>query len=97
MIRHVVMFKVKDGILRDGADVLGAFEALRALEGCIPEIREWEVGKNFSPRPIAADYVLLSAFDTVKDLEVYVGHRAHRDVVDLLREVCTWQVCDFED
>ena len=97
MIRHIVLFKVKDGLPRDDGDVLRALEALRALEGVIPQIREWEVGENFSTRPVAVDFALISAFDTVQDLGAYIDHEAHRAVVGLLQKVCTWQVCDFED
>ncbi len=97
MIRHIVLFKVKDGVAKGDGEVVRAFEALRALEGVIPQIREWQMGENFSARPLAVDFALLSSFDTVEDLGAYIDHEAHRDVVGLLREVCTWQVCDFED
>ena len=97
MIRHIVLFKVREGVAKDDPRVGKALGALRRLGGRIQLIEEWEVGENFSPRPVAVDFSLLSSFATREDLSAYVEHSDHRDVVALLREVCTWQVCDFED
>ena len=96
MIRHIVLFELNDGVARDDPRVAKAFAGLRALEEKIPLIREWEVGENFSERPVAADFGLFSGFDSVSDLAAYVDHPAHREVVALLGEVCTWKVCDYE-
>jgi hypothetical protein len=95
MIKHIVLFKVREGITREDPRLLRAIDALRELEGRIGGIRSWEVGQNFSDRPIAADYALSSAFDSRDDLARYVDHPAHREVVGMLKEVCTWQVCDY--
>jgi hypothetical protein len=95
MIKHIVLFKVKEGVSGEDPRLLRAIATLRELEGEIGGIRSWEVGKNFSDRPIAADYALSSAFDSREDLARYIDHPAHREVVGMLKEVCTWQVCDY--
>ena len=96
MIKHIVLFKVREGIGGEDPRLLRAIDALRELEGAIDGIRLWEVGKNVSDRPIAVDYALYSAFDSGADLAAYVDDPAHREVVELLKKVCTWKVCDYE-
>jgi hypothetical protein len=95
VIRHIVLFKVKEDVSRDDPRVVRVFAALRALPGEIEGIQQWEVGENFSGRSIAVDYSLFSSFATREDLARYIDHPAHREVVGLLQEVCTWQVCDY--
>jgi hypothetical protein len=95
MIKHIVLFKVREGIAGEDPRLLRAIDTLRGLEGAIDGIRLWEVGKNVSDRPIAVDYALYSAFDNREDLARYSDHPAHREVVEMLKEVCTWQVCDY--
>jgi hypothetical protein len=96
MMKHIVVFKFNDGVEKDDPLVTKAFEALRALGKRIPLIRQWEVGENVSDRPAAMDYALYSAFDSGADLAAYVDDPAHREVVELLKQVCTWKVCDYE-
>jgi hypothetical protein len=95
MIKHIVLFKVRDDVSRDDPRVGGVFGILRALPDRINVIQQWEVGENFSDRPIAVDYSLFSSFPSREDLARYIDHPAHREVVGLLQEVCTWQVCDY--
>jgi hypothetical protein len=95
-MKHIVVFQLNDGVDMDDPGVTKAFEALRALGERIPLIRQWEVGENISGRPAAMDYALYSAFDSGADLASYVDDPAHREVVELLKKVCTWKVCDYE-
>lgn len=96
MIKHIVLFELKEGLGKEDPRVQRAFNELRTLAGKIPLIRQWEVGENISQRPVATDYGLYSDFNNVSDLASYVEHPAHRKVVALLKEVCTWKVCDYE-
>ena len=95
MIKHIVFFKVREDVSRDDPRVGQAFAALRALPGKIEGIQRWEVGENISDRPIAVDYALFSSFRNREDLSLYIDHPAHGEVVGLLREVCSWQLCDY--
>jgi len=95
MIKHIVLFRVKEGVSGEDPRLLRAIGTLRELEGRIDGIRLWEVGKNVSDRPLAVDYALASAFGSREDLARYVDHPAHREAVEMLKEVCTWQVCDY--
>ena len=95
MIRHIVLFKAKDGVTFDDPRVKEALEALRALPEKISGIRQWEHGRNISKRPIAYDYGLNSAFASEEDLAAYADHPAHREVVRLWGEVAEWKICDY--
>ena len=95
MIRHIVLFTLREGVSADDERVRSAFAELEKLRDQIGLIREWEVGRNFSGRPIAVDCALNSSFDTREDLDAYVGHEAHQAVVVLLKEISTWVLCDY--
>ena len=83
MIRHVVMMKLKDSA--DGPEVQKRLEALPAA---IAEIATYEVGLDELRGPRAWDVVLVSSFASVADLERYIEHPVHQEVVAFLNEVC---------
>ena len=82
MIGHVVMWMLKehaDGRSRkENAALLK--EKLDALLEVIPEVRSLEVGLNIEESAVAFDVVLLTTFDTARDLGTYQTHPAHEDV-----------------
>jgi hypothetical protein len=95
MIRHLVLFKLNEGVDRDDPRVREGVAAFEALDGKIPEIRSWELGWNISDRPIAYDFAINSAFDDPESLRRYVEHPEHRAGVGLWREFATWVVADY--
>lgn len=95
MTGHIVLFTLREGVAKEDPGVAQAFDQLRALPEKIEGIRRWEVGENISDRPVATDFALYSAFDSREALFRYGDHPAHREVVGLLEEVCTWKVCDY--
>jgi hypothetical protein len=95
LIKHIVLFELNEGVAKEDSRVTLAFQELRRLPGRISLIRQWEVGENVSSRPAAADFALYSGFDNASDLAEYVEHPAHGEIVGLLKEVCTWKVCDY--
>jgi len=95
MLRHIVIFKFKDGVTRDDRRVAEVFTQLAQLQGLIPEVREWEQGRNISGRDIAYDLALCSSFESQEALQRYSDHPAHRAVVERLREICTWHIVDY--
>lgn len=96
MIRHLVLFKLNDGVERDDPRVGAGVEAFRALDGLTEELRFWELGWNISERPIAYDFAINSAFDDADALLRYLEHPAHQAGVALWREFATWVVADYE-
>lgn len=75
MIRHVVMWKLKDP-----ADA-PRFKAL--LDGCanlVPGIAQFEVGVRTAGLDANVDVVLVSTFETAAALDAYQNHPKHREV-----------------
>jgi hypothetical protein len=95
MIRHLVLFKLNEGVPRDDPRVLEGEKAFRSLEGAIPEIRFWELGWNLSDRPIAYDFAINSAFDDADALRRYAEHPEHQAGVALWKEFATWVIADY--
>ena len=92
MIRHVVMWKFKEGTEKEMNTFL---DGLRGLYGVIPQIRSQEVGVNV----LAGNYdaVLISTFDSLSDLEAYKNDPRHVAVAALCKEIRTDRVAvDFE-
>ena len=96
MIRHLVLFKLGEGVERDDPRVLEGVDAFRSLDGKIPEIRFWELGWNTRDRPIAYDFAINSAFDDPAALRLYVEHPEHQAGVALWREFATRVIADYE-
>ncbi|MBC9728054.1 Dabb family protein [Streptomyces sp. TRM68367] len=96
MIRHLVLFKLNEGVARDDPRVVAGEKAFRALDGRVPGIRFWELGWNLSDRPIAYDFAINSAFEDATALRRYVEHPDHQAGVALWREFATWVIADYE-
>ncbi|MEU9668660.1 Dabb family protein [Streptomyces bobili] len=95
MIRHLVLFKLNEGVTRDDPRVVEGEAAFRALGGQIEELRSWELGWNISDRPIAYDFAINSAVEDADALKRYIEHPAHQAGVALWREFATWVVADY--
>jgi hypothetical protein len=90
MIKHIVMFKLKesaDGSGKDG-NLLKMKSKLEALPGKIGEIRFFEVGINFSNTGLAYDLVLNSEFESKEDLYRYQKNPEHVKVAEFVGNVC---------
>ncbi|MEU2563520.1 Dabb family protein [Streptomyces longispororuber] len=96
MIRHLVLFKLNDGVERDDPRVVAGAKAFEELGGLVPELDFWECAWNISERPIAYDYAINSAVADQDALRRYLEHPAHQAGVALWREFSTWVVADYE-
>ncbi|MFF8381138.1 Dabb family protein [Streptomyces sp. NPDC055815] len=95
MIRHLVLFKLNDGVDRDEPRVVAGVEAFRALGEQIPELRFWECDWNITDRPIAYDFAINSAVEDKDALQRYLDHPAHQAGVAQWREFATWVIADY--
>lgn len=94
MVKHIVMFKLKEKT-RDHLDQVIA--ALCGMEGRIETLRFLEVGEDFNNSERAFDLVLTTHFDNRSGLETYSAHPVHQPVVALIRSLCSQSVVvDFE-
>ncbi|MET8679072.1 Dabb family protein [Streptomyces sp. NPDC004647] len=96
MIRHLVLFKLNDGIERDDPRVVAGVKAFQELGTQIPELEFWECAWNISERPIAYDFAINSAVADTDALKRYLEHPAHQAGVAQWREFATWVVADYE-
>lgn len=89
MIKHVVMWKLKDNA--EGRSKIENLEyikkELEVLKGEINEIKNIEVGINIVDDPGAYDLVLYSEFNSQKDLDIYQKHPSHVKIAEYIGKV----------
>ncbi len=94
MIRHIVMWKFKEG---EHDNMLVFRDRLLALKDQIPEIRAMEVGININPSDRSFDAVLVSEFDSLEALKSYSVNPLHVAVSSFCKSIRTQSVsCDYE-
>ncbi|MFD3586679.1 Dabb family protein [Streptomyces sp. NPDC058683] len=96
MIRHLVLFKLNEGVERDDPRALAGAAAFSALGAQIEELRFWECGWNITERPIAHDFAINSAVEDGDALKRYLEHPAHQTAAAQWREFATWVIADYE-
>ncbi len=99
MIRHIVMWRLKDSSAGSSrkANAEKLKKLLDALEGKIPEIRSLEAGINIDPSDTASDVVLISEFADAVALAAYQRHPEHVKVANFVKEVCSERrVVDYD-
>jgi hypothetical protein len=96
MIRHLVLFKLNDGVAKDDPRVVAGVDAFNELGKLVPELREWQCGWNVTDRDIAYDFAINSLVDDGAALQAYLTHPAHQAGVGLWKQFATWIIADFE-
>lgn len=96
MIRHLVLFKLNEGVRRDEERVAAGARAFAELGDSIPEVASWECGWNVTDRPIAYDFAINSSVEDTGALQRYLKHPAHQAAVAPWSEFATWVVADYE-
>lgn len=86
MVKHIVMWKLKkqNDTAKRIAAALEIKKSLERLTSTIYEIKDLEVGMNFSMSDKAYDIVLYTEFDSKKDLEHYMNHPEHVKVKNFI-------------
>ena len=72
MVKHIVLYTLKEGVDREEAVQLIA-SVLEPLVGKIPGLRHMEIRWAFQ----GMDYALYSEFDSPEDLHAYKDHPLH--------------------
>src|SRR5258708_19472341 len=99
MIKHIVLWKIKEGVegKRKEESALRLKGALESMRGKIKEIQSLEVGLNFNPADTACDLSLYTAFKSREDLDNYQKHPEHLKVVELVKKLAAERrVSDYE-
>lgn len=84
LLRHVVLFKFKDGTA--AADLKKVEDAFRALPSKIPEIKALEWGTNNSPEGLNQGFThcFFLSFGSEEDRAAYLPHPAHKAFGEVL-------------
>jgi hypothetical protein len=96
MIRHLVLFKLNEGVRRDEPRVVAGAQGFAELGGRVPEVVSWECGWNVTDRPIAYDFAINSSFPDADALRRFLAHSAHQEVVAPWATFATWVIADYE-
>ena len=72
MVKHIVLYTLKEGVDKEKAVALIA-SVLDPLAGKIPGLRHMEIRRCFQ----GMDYALYSEFDSPEDLGAYNDHPLH--------------------
>jgi hypothetical protein len=85
VLRHVVLFKFKDGTA--ATDIKKVEDAFRALPSKIKEIKSLEWGINNSPENLNQGFThcFFVSFNSEADRAVYLPHPAHKAFGEVLR------------
>jgi hypothetical protein len=84
MIKHLVFMKFKAGVT--DKDIAVIEKGLAGLPGKIPEIKEYQVGRDIVRSERSCDFALVSAFDDMEALKRYQVHPDHLPVVAKVKE-----------
>lgn len=88
MIRHIVLWKLKDMPDRSKREnALTIKEKLEALDGIVPEICEISVSLNVLNPEGNADVMLSALFASPEDLEAYQKNPDHKEAGKFIKSV----------
>lgn len=99
MIKHIVMWKLKDEAENNNKmeNAEKIKKDLEGLKGEISEIVDLEVGINVVDDPGAYDLILYSVFNTKEDLKKYAVDPRHVKVANFIKSVAESRVVvDYE-
>ncbi len=99
MIKHIVMWKLKDSAngMGKAENARAIKEKLEALRGKIPGLLRLEVGIDYSRTDNSADLALYSEFASRKALDDYQEHPDHKAVMPFILEARSERrVVDYE-
>ena len=88
MVKHIVMWKLKDAVRGNTKTVNAKLmkEKLESLNGKIPGLLKLEVGLDFSETNESFDVVLYSEFKSKDDLNNYQNHPEHKSIMPFIGE-----------
>ncbi len=86
MIKHVVMLKFKKDAQAEG--IVEIEKKLGALPGVIPEIKNYEFGRDIIRSERSYDFALVSVFEDTESLKRYQIHPMHLEVLKTIKDLC---------
>ena len=98
MVKHIVLFKLKDELSSDEKKSIATQfkNAIEALPSKIDIIRKVEVGLNINPNE-TWDIALYSEFDSLEDVKIYAAHPDHVAAAGIIAHAKESRSCvDYE-
>ena len=94
MIRHIVMFKIKDEFKDEIPQLVKNFYGMK---GRIEGMLDLEAGADVYHSDRSYDLALITLFDNMESFKAYQTHPVHMPVKKRMHEVRSASVaCDFE-
>ena len=94
MIRHIVLFKIKDEFKSEIPQLVKNFYGMK---GRIEGMLDLEAGQDVLHSERSYDLALITVFDTRAAFDAYQNHPVHLPVKKRMHEVRTASAaCDFE-
>ena len=94
MIRHIVMFKIKDEFKDEIPQLV---ENSKGMKGRIEGMLDLEAGQDVLHSERSYDMALVTVFDSMESFNAYQTHPVHMPVRKRMHEVRETSVaCDFE-
>lgn len=94
MIRHIVMFKIKDEFKEEIPQLVKNFYGMK---GKIEGMTDLEAGADFLGSERSYDVALITEFETREAFDAYQNHPVHLPVKARMHEVRVSSVaCDYE-
>ena len=94
MIRHIVLFKIKDEYKDELPQLV---ENFYGMKGRIEGMLDLEAGADVYHSERSYDLALITTFDTMESFQAYQIHPVHLPVKKRMHEVrCASVACDFE-
>jgi hypothetical protein len=95
MLKHVVFIKFKEGITE--AEISSLEKGLSALPAKIPEIKDFQFGRDVVRSERSYDFALVSDFDNMEAMKRYQVHPDHVPVIGMVRSIsASILAVDFE-
>ena len=86
MLKHVVFLKFKKDVPESA--IAEIEKGLGELPDIIPEIMEFQFGRDVLRSERSYDFALVSEFENLEAMQRYQVHPAHQKVVAKIKEVC---------
>lgn len=94
MIRHIVLFKIKDEYK---AEIPQLVQNFYGMKGRIEGMTDLVAGADFLGSPRSYDLALMTEFESREAFDAYPTHPVHMPVKTHMHEVMVSSVaCDFE-
>ncbi len=94
MIRHIVLFKIKDEFKKD---IPALIEGFYGMKGKIEGLMDLEAGADFLGSERSYDLALICTFADRASFDAYQTHPVHMPVKQRMHQVrCGSVACDFE-